>query len=153
MAARTGLRQASYTRRCWSWRAFSSMACTLFTVRWPSWRCPHRASGVTPPISQVYLLPSRRQGQGRQASWPGRPLSALQDQNESAGTEGTRSTIEVASFRYFVCEKRVSLTPYRRNANLDFEKTICRLGPRDHSPRCNLIFAGVSFRVRYKLLK
>ena len=35
----------------------------------------------------------------------------------------TRSTIEVAHFRYFVSERRGgSSTPNRRNANLDFEK-------------------------------
>ena len=33
----------------------------------------------------------------------------------------TRSTIEVAHFRYFVSERRGSLSPNRRNADLDFE--------------------------------
>ena len=31
------------------------------------------------------------------------------------------STIEVAHFRYFVSERRGSLSPNHRNANLDFE--------------------------------
>ena len=34
----------------------------------------------------------------------------------------TRSTIEVAHFRYFVSERRDSSTPNRRDVNLDFEK-------------------------------
>ena len=34
----------------------------------------------------------------------------------------TRSTIEVAHSRYFVSERRGSLTRNRRNINLDFEK-------------------------------
>ena len=34
----------------------------------------------------------------------------------------TRSTIEVAHFRYFVSERRGSLTPNRRNVNIEFEK-------------------------------
>ena len=34
----------------------------------------------------------------------------------------TRSTIEVAHFRYFVSERRCSLAPNRRNGNLDFGK-------------------------------
>ena len=33
----------------------------------------------------------------------------------------TRSTIEVEHFRYFVSERRGSLSPNRRNVNLDFE--------------------------------
>ena len=35
---------------------------------------------------------------------------------------GTRSTIEVAHFRYFVSERRGSFTPDRWNVNLDFGK-------------------------------
>ena len=34
----------------------------------------------------------------------------------------TRSTIEVAHFRYFVFERRRPLTSNRRNVNLDFGK-------------------------------
>ena len=34
----------------------------------------------------------------------------------------TRSTIEDAHFLYFVSEKRGSLTPNRRDVNLDFDK-------------------------------
>ena len=34
----------------------------------------------------------------------------------------TRSSTEVAHFRYFVSERRGSFTPNRRTANLDFEK-------------------------------
>ena len=67
--------------------------------------------------------------------------------------EQTRSEIEVAHFRYFVSERRGrgSLTRNRRNVNLHFEKkkTFSRLGPWDYSPRCNLIFAEVGFRVRH----
>ena len=33
----------------------------------------------------------------------------------------TRSTIELAHFRYFVSERRSSLIPNRRNVNLDLE--------------------------------
>ena len=35
----------------------------------------------------------------------------------------THSTIEVALFRFFVSERQSSLSPNRRSANLDFEKT------------------------------
>ena len=51
----------------------------------------------------------------------------------------TRSTIEVAHFRYFVSERRGSLTPI-----LISKKTFCRLVPWNYSPRCNLIFAEKS---------
>ena len=37
-------------------------------------------------------------------------------------THLTRFTIEVAHSRYFVSERRASLSPNRPNANLDFEK-------------------------------
>ena len=48
----------------------------------------------------------------------------------------TRSTIEVAPFRYFVSERRGLLTPNGRNVNLDFsKKTFCRFGPWDCSPQ------------------
>ena len=67
------------------------------------------------------------------------------------GALETRSRIEVAHFRYFVFERRGSLSPNPRNANLDFEtKMFSRLGPWGCSPRCNLsFFAEASFRVRY----
>ena len=38
------------------------------------------------------------------------------------GRPWTRSTIEVSHFRYFVYERQGSLTPNRRNVNLDFRK-------------------------------
>ena len=63
--------------------------------------------------------------------------------------EWTRSTIEVAHFRYFVSERRGSVTPNRRNVNLDFEKIrFVDLGHDMFSLRCILVFAEVSLRVR-----
>ena len=66
-------------------------------------------------------------------------------------TRSLRSTIEVAHFRYFVSETRGSSTRDRRNANLVSVNKwrYCILGPWDYSPRCNLVFAEVSFWVRY----
>ena len=63
----------------------------------------------------------------------------------------TRSTMEVADYRYFVSERRSSSTPNRRNTNLDLkkQKTVCRFGPWEYSPRWILIFADVSFRMMY----
>ena len=61
----------------------------------------------------------------------------------------TRSTIEVAHFRYFVSERRGSLPPKRLNVTILISiKTFSRLGPWDYSPRCISIFSEVGFRVR-----
>ena len=40
----------------------------------------------------------------------------------SAKESKTRSTIELAHFRYLFSERRCSLTPIRGNVNLDFEQ-------------------------------
>ena len=53
-------------------------------------------------------------------------------------------------FRYFFSERRDSSTPQIVGMPIVMSKTtFCRLWPWNYSPRCDLILAEVSFRVRY----
>ena len=66
----------------------------------------------------------------------------------------TRSTIEVARFRYFLSERRSSLSPKRRNANFDFgKKNVLETRATGLFAAMQLDFAEVSFRVRYGALQ
>ena len=98
----------------------------LWRVLQPAFaRAPNPASPLSPAGLSLLLSPGsveRRTG-ARFCTIPRLPCS-LALCVCFLSSLSTRSTIEVARFRYFVSERRGPLTPYRRNAHLDFEKNV-----------------------------